>query len=100
MHGKSEELLNTLFWALDMFAQPTLRNLTSSYEEWAYRNGLSRQVYRLEKANLITRSGSTDQRIFRVTDEGRRLALGGRDPEKHWGRKWDGLWRLVVFDIP
>jgi phenylacetic acid degradation operon negative regulatory protein len=26
--------------------------------------------------------------------------LGGRDPEACWARKWDGLWRIVIFDIP
>src|SRR6185295_4510945 len=30
---------------------------------------------------------------------GRLRALGGRDPEKCWKRKWDGYWRVVVFDI-
>jgi phenylacetic acid degradation operon negative regulatory protein len=100
MHGKSEEFLNTMLWVMDMFAHPTLRNLTGSYEEWAYRNGLFRQVYRLEKANLIARSGPTDERIYRVTNQGRLIALGGRDPEEHWARPWDRSWRLVVFDIP
>lgn len=100
MHGKSEELLNTMLWLMDMFLQPTFRNLTSSYEEWAYRNGLFRQVYRLEKAKLIQRDGPADERLYCVTNEGRLVALGGRDPEKHWARPWDGSWRLVVFDVP
>jgi phenylacetic acid degradation operon negative regulatory protein len=100
MHAKSEELLNTLWWMMDMIGHPTLRNLTEGYEAWAYRNGLFRQVYRLEKAKLIARTGPTDQRLYRVTDEGRRVVLGGRNPEEHWARKWDGVWRLVMFDIP
>lgn len=28
------------------------------------------------------------------------MALGGMDPEAGWARKWDGRWRLVLFDIP
>jgi phenylacetic acid degradation operon negative regulatory protein len=100
MHAKSEELLNTLWWMMEMIGHPTYRNLTEGYEAWAYRNGLFRQVYRLEKAKLIARSGPTDQRLYRVTEEGRLVVLGGRNPEEHWGRKWDGVWRLVMFDIP
>jgi phenylacetic acid degradation operon negative regulatory protein len=100
MHAKSEELLNTLWWMTEMIAQPTFRNLTDGYEAWAYRNGLFRQVYRLEKARLLARSGSADQRLFRVTDEGRLVVLGGRNPDEHWARKWDGVWRLVMFDLP
>jgi phenylacetic acid degradation operon negative regulatory protein len=26
--------------------------------------------------------------------------LGGRDPQVQWTRKWDGRWRLVLFDVP
>jgi len=38
--------------------------------------------------------------MYRLTEEGRLHALGGRDPEKQWSRKWDGRWRLVLFDVP
>jgi phenylacetic acid degradation operon negative regulatory protein len=35
-----------------------------------------------------------------LTERGRQLALGGRDPARCWDRPWDGLWRLVIFDVP
>jgi phenylacetic acid degradation operon negative regulatory protein len=38
--------------------------------------------------------------IVRITDAGRRAAMGGRDPEACWMREWDGVWRIVLFDIP
>lgn len=28
------------------------------------------------------------------------IVLGGRDPETHWKRKWDGYWRMFIFDLP
>ena len=34
-----------------MLVRPTFRNLTDSYESWAYRNGLLRQVSMLEDSN-------------------------------------------------
>ena len=36
-----------------------------------------------------------DRQGLRLTDEGRLQALGGRDSEERWGRRWDGKWRLV-----
>ena len=42
MQPKTEEFLNFLLWSADLLARPTFRNLTDSYESWAYRNGLMR----------------------------------------------------------
>jgi len=101
MDAKTEELLLTLLWTCDMFSRPTFRNLTDSYEGWAYRNGFLRQLQRLEKQQLLERlpAGSGD-RLHRLTQAGRLHALGGRDPVAQWKRKWDGRWRLVLFDVP
>jgi phenylacetic acid degradation operon negative regulatory protein len=101
MRARTEELLYGLLWASDMLARPTLRNLTDSYEAWAYRNGLLRQLHRLEKERFLERHGlGPDQRLYRLTQQGRIHALGGRDPEACWAHEWDGYWRLVIFDIP
>jgi DNA-binding transcriptional regulator PaaX len=63
---------------------------------------LQRQLARLETAGSITiSSGSAiDQRLLRLTGETRRRLIGGVDPEVEWARGWDGIWRLVAFDIP
>lgn len=101
MKPKTEEFLNLLFWSMDKLTRPTFRNLTDSYESWAYRNGLMRQVATLEEQQLVERDPrSSDDRLYRLTEAGRLHVLGGRDPEAHWSRPWDGLWRLVLFDIP
>jgi phenylacetic acid degradation operon negative regulatory protein len=98
---KREELLYTLLWAGEVIMQPTFRNLTESFEGWAYRNGLLRQLQRLEKEQLLERSpGYPGDRLRRLTERGRLCALGGRDPEASWNRPWDGLWRLALFDVP
>ena len=100
MQPKTEEFLNLLLWTADMLARPTFRNLTDSYESWAYRNGLMRQVATLEKRKLVERDASVpDDRIVRLSAEGRLHVLGGRDPEERWSRRWDGRWRLVLFDV-
>src|SRR5450756_336879 len=101
MKPKTEEFLNLLLWSADRLMRPTFRNLTDSYEGWAYRNGLLRQVATLEKQQLVERNpASPDDRLYRLTWQGRLHALGGRDPQTRWSREWDGRWRLVLFDVP
>jgi DNA-binding transcriptional regulator PaaX len=98
---KTEEFLGFLLWSVDKLMRPTFRNLTDSYESWAYRNGLLRQVATLEEQKLIERNPlSPGERLYRLTEDGRLHALGGRDPEIEWARAWDGLWRMVLFDVP
>src|ERR1035438_10257689 len=43
MKPQTEEFLNFLLWSADKLAKPTFRNLTDSYENWAYHNGLLRR---------------------------------------------------------
>jgi phenylacetic acid degradation operon negative regulatory protein len=101
MNAKTEEFLNLLLWSADLLARPTFRNLTDSYESWAYRNGLLKQVSRLERQQWIQRGASSpEDRLYRLTAQGRLHVLGGRDPEQRWARLWDGQWRLVLFDVP
>jgi phenylacetic acid degradation operon negative regulatory protein len=101
MDGKTEELLWTLLWTCETIARPTFRNLTDSFEGWAYRNGFLRQLQRLEQRELLeVQSPKSGDRLYRLTDAGRLNALGGRNPEEKWKRRWDGRWRLVIFDVP
>jgi len=101
MQPKTCEFLNLLLWTADMFLRPTFRNLTGSYESWVYRNGLSRRVHTLHKQKLLERrEGHPNDRLYRLTEQGRLQALGGRDPQQRWTRRWDGRWRMVLFDIP
>jgi phenylacetic acid degradation operon negative regulatory protein len=101
MDSKTDELICMLLWTCEALSRPTFRNLTESFESWAYRNGLLRQLQRLEKKRWIERSpGNRGERYCRLSEAGRLHALGGRDPEVCWHRRWDGRWRLAVFDVP
>lgn len=101
MRPQTEELLYFLLWTTDQFMRPSWRNLNDSFENWAWRNGLGRRLAELARQELIERHPDADlTRIVRLTQRGRLQALGGRDPEQHWGLPWDGLWRMVLFDIP
>jgi phenylacetic acid degradation operon negative regulatory protein len=101
MQPKTEEFLNLLLWSAEMLVRPSFRNLTGSYESWAYRNGMARQINTLERQQLLERDASSpDDRLYRLSAKGRLRVLGGRDPEERWARPWDGQWRLVLFDVP
>jgi DNA-binding transcriptional regulator PaaX len=101
MKAKTELFLYMLLWTYDTLTRPTGNNLTDNFESWAYRRGLHREIVRLENLALVeSRASAGDQRIVRLTETGRLWALGGREPEACWGKPWDGLWRVVVFDVP
>lgn len=101
LHSQTKELLNILLWSAENLANPTFRNLTESYESWAYRNGFDRCVSALEKQRSIERHPDAENKaIYRLTPKGRLQALAGRDPRLQWNRKWDGKWRLAIFDVP
>ena len=63
---------------------------------------MRRQLARLEAAGTVAMSGSgsLDQRLVRLTSAARLNLLGGIDPEMEWRHPWDGVWRIVAFDIP
>jgi DNA-binding transcriptional regulator PaaX len=72
------------------------------WTRWFGEERFNRKLAALEAAGLVervNRAGNLD-RVIRLTESGRLAALGGRDPEACWRRPWDGLWRLVLFDIP
>jgi phenylacetic acid degradation operon negative regulatory protein len=101
MRPRTEEFLYLLLWSAEKLMWPTFRNLTDSYESWAYRSGLLRQVSMLEQQKMLERNpASPDDRLYRLTRQGWLHALGGRDPQAQWSREWDGRWRLVLFDVP
>jgi phenylacetic acid degradation operon negative regulatory protein len=101
MTAKTKEWLYLVLWAAETLGRPTFRNLTESYEGWASRTGLLRQLHRLEKDRLLeSHEDPLVRRVYRLTERGQRVALGGREPETCWARQWDGQWRMVVFDLP
>ena len=101
MRASSEEFLLFLLWNADALMRPTWRSLSDSFEAWAFRNGLSRRLAELERQKLLEQRPApiTDARVVRLTESGRRQALGGCDPTAEWERHWDGRWRMVLFDI-
>lgn len=68
------------------------------HEQWRIR----RSVFRLEKNGFISRKSAKGQEYYVLTPTGKERAMRYKlrsmtiRPQK----KWDGLWRIVMFDIP
>jgi len=100
MKAKTELLLYQLLWLGDQLTRPTFRNLSASFEGWAYTSGLLRTIQRLENEQWLESQGESMDRVFRLTQKGHLLLTGSNDPESEWVREWDGTWRMALFDIP
>ena len=91
MKARTEELLYLLLWGLDEIINPTYQNMTDSFERWAFRNGILGEIHELERRKFLERlPGNAADPICRLSPQGRLKALGGRDPQAEWSRRWDG----------
>lgn len=101
MRASTELFLWEMLSLAESLFRPSIYHAGESFEGWAYRNGLLRQIRRLEAEAYLERlPGGTADRVYRLTPKGRLAALGGRDPDECWSRSWDGRWRLLLFDLP
>lgn len=102
MKARTELLLYRLAWLAGKAMRPTWRSLDSSFESWAYGNGLLRQIQRLELQALIETKvdAQSGERMIRLTDKGLLACRPKLDPVERWTREWDGKWRMVIFDVP
>jgi len=102
LNRKTELFLYHLLWTADMVITADYKNLGESFECWAYKNGFLRRVHELEQGDFLESDieEKSLQRVYRLTASGKKQALGGRDPVEMWSRPWDGVWRMVIFDIP
>src|SRR5687768_9753700 len=106
MNTQIERVLYQLWFLAESTVVPRpMSRVGESFEGWAYRKGLRRELERLEYRAWLERTPAgkglrAAERICRLTERGRLVVLGGRDPEAYWNRPWDGTWRLLVFDLP
>ncbi|MDO8570386.1 MAG: hypothetical protein Q7R97_02275 [Candidatus Daviesbacteria bacterium] len=67
---------------------------------WQYplkKSALSKAISRLKEKGFVETEGNEIELVLKLTDEGKQaLFLSGISEEK----KWDGKWRIVIFDIP
>lgn len=67
------------------------------YDRPLKKSALSQSLRRLRLKGLIDLEKTNRKKIFRLTNEGKSAALMGKALSNN---KWDGKWRIVIFDIP
>ena len=102
MKAKTELILYHMFWVAGIALRPSVRRIGESFEQWAYQGGFLRQIKQLERQGLLEAEEveKGTKRVMRLTEKGVLRAIGGCDPMERWNRSWDGLWRMVIFDLP
>ncbi len=98
--AKSNDWLGLFLWGLDILMNPNSQNLLDSFESWNSRNHLRLDLLQLRRSGMIECQDARDRSHWRLTEQGRLAAAGGIDPASQWSRKWDGRWRLFLFDLP
>jgi phenylacetic acid degradation operon negative regulatory protein len=93
------EVLDLFCWGMDKLTKPTLRNLLAGYEEYQHRRDPAPLMTRLTQQRLLEQRGRGRQAMFTITAKGWER-VGKARPEASWNRSWDGLWRVVTFDVP
>jgi phenylacetic acid degradation operon negative regulatory protein len=97
---KTYDWLLLLFYLGDKISRPTLANLCAGFEEFEHRFDVRQTLLRWENQRLIRRHQTAKGVVYCLTDAARRLAEPWPDPEQHWSRRWDGVWRVFLFDLP
>lgn len=70
------------------------------YGGWDYslkKSALSQALKRLREQGFIEKQKSEDRIILKLTELGKDWVLKSQE---YSDVEWDGLWRLVIFDIP
>jgi len=98
--AKSNDWLGLFLWGLDILMKPNSQTLLDSFEFWNYRNRLRLDLRQLRRSGMIEYRRACDMQQWRLTEKGRHAAIGGINPASRWSRKWDGRWRLLLFDLP
>lgn len=108
---EKNDLAKTIFATLGisalvgaMLVFPSLGHLINQFTKDKKRQKYTRQVFRrLEKQDLISISEKPNGEVtINLTENGKQKALTYQieSMELKKPQKWDGIWRIVVFDIP
>lgn len=58
-------------------------------------------IRRLKERGLIVQSaGDGNMPSIRLSDEGKKQVPAYYNPEQFWRMKWNGLWYVLMFDVP
>ena len=103
--NKYRKLTNLILLTLEKSIDGYIRFENFTYHHYRYKYGypelkkasLAKALKRLRKGGFIEFIDD-EQLIYRLTDKGREKAVLAE--LQSIGGKWDGKWRIVIFDIP
>jgi len=82
------------YLAIDSFSR---RGTSVVYGYDLPKSNLTASILNLSKQGYVEKSINEGKVIVKLTDAGREWVLLHKDYD---GKDWDGVWRLVIFDIP
>lgn len=102
---KRKTLTNLILLTLEKSIDGYIRFENFTYHPYRYKYGypelkkasLAKALKRLREGGFIELI-SNKELIFRLTDKGKDRVLW--EKIKNSNRKWDGKWRIVVWDVP
>ncbi len=94
------ELLFLLYGAALVALRPTVRGMIEVEDMMASERIRRDRLRWLKAQGWIEAAEQRGGQVLRLTDAGRSAFAGGRNPESAWNRRWDGNWRMLVFDLP
>lgn len=102
MKPKAELLLHWFMSSSQDSSLLTFRDWIDVRSGRGKRRAGTRQIRSMEREKLLEKLEGAHSKttLYRITEKGRLVALGGRDPDRQWNRYWDGLWRFLIFTIP
>jgi phenylacetic acid degradation operon negative regulatory protein len=102
MRARTELFLHIVAEYFGGVFTPLARSRFAPFDPWNDSDYHFRQIQRLRQQAMLeaAHAHATNDRIYRLTEAGRLVAMGGLDPRARWLRPWDRTWRLVAFDVP
>ena len=93
---------------LELLEMLELFGEVAAHGVWAFLNNRSypnhtaciRATDRLSKQGLLVELQGLDTPVLRISDEGSHSLEDYFRPEKQWGKRWSGIWYLLVYDVP
>jgi len=95
----SGDLLTAIGEATGFFSWPLPYSRSYAWKQIKRNKDVYNTIYSLKKQKLIREISRNGKRFYKLTSKGQ-LELLLRKAIMEKPLKWDGLWRIIIFDIP
>ncbi len=87
---------------LDLLGDTMIHGAYAFLQNRSYPNRSSyyNAVSRLSKLGLVVRGQGLNTPKLKISEEGADSLAAYFRPDKYWSRKWNGIWYLLMYDVP